>query len=167
MNKEIFRLLFRIFFSVAFTLVLVLIWSSTKKKSELYDIVKSDYVNFSDVIYRIDDEYASSKLQKNRIDVSNVIDDKVNFMLVLKIDKSSTIDINYLKYTLDDTISYVKDNYMYEDTQFSYYLLSSYLLDIGDSRIIDYLIWLDVNTPDEEISNSLYYAVSVYSNYNF
>ena len=58
MNKEIFRLLFRIFFSVAFTLVLVLIWSSTKKKSELYDmvinssnIVKSDYVNFSDVIY--------------------------------------------------------------------------------------------------------------------
>ena len=174
MNKEIFRLLFRIFFSVAFTLVLVLIWSSTKKKSELYDmvinssnIVKSDYVNFSDVIYRIDDEYASFKLQKNRIDVSNVIDDKVNFMLVLKIDKSSTIDINYLKYTLDDTISYLKDNYMYEDTQFSYYLLSSYLLDIGDSRIIDYLIWLDVNTPDEEISNSLYYAVSVYSNYNF
>ena len=66
MNKEIFRLLFRIFFSVAFTLVLVLIWSSTKKKSELYDmvinssnIVKSDYVNFSDVIYRIDDECAS------------------------------------------------------------------------------------------------------------
>ena len=39
MNKEIFRLLFRIFFSVAFTLVLVLIWSSTKKKSELYDMV--------------------------------------------------------------------------------------------------------------------------------
>lgn len=174
MDKGIFRLLTRLFFSVTFTFILVMIWLDNKKSIQVYDkmaraynVLGSEYVKDSNIIYRTSDRVACEQLEKNKIVVSNNIDDVVNFMVVLKVSKASTINVDYLKYMTDCDVKYLRDSYMYADDYFRYYLLNTYLLNRDEITEVEYLVWLDENSSDEEIAKTLFYNVSVYPDYNF
>ena len=112
-NKMIVRKVIEIVFVFAFILGSAQVWRSEKTQEMLNSIAVfsnasklslqvKNQINYS--MYPMTDERAMEKLVPCTLTVKNETYSEENYTLVLKIDKSSTLDYNYLHISIDDTI---------------------------------------------------------------
>ena len=112
-NKMIVRKVIEIVFVAAFILGTAQIWRSEKTQEMLNSIALlsntshlslqvKNQINYS--MYPMTDERAMEKLVPCTLTVRNETYENEDYTLVLKIDKSSTLDYNYLHISIDNTI---------------------------------------------------------------
>ena len=130
MNKEVMGLLYEIMALSFIIIINLIIWPNLKeehlKKTEAVmsyvsnlsiDVVnKEEYYLFS-----MTDEYAINNLKKNTIKVTNYNNNYKEYSLYLKVDKSSTTDINSLKFMFNNEIIDFNEIYSYDDENYVYY----------------------------------------------
>ena len=101
-----------------------------------------DFVNKEEYyLFPMTDEYAITNLKKNTVKVTNYNNSYRQYSLYLKVDKSSTTDIDSLKFMFNDKIIDFNEIYSYEDETYIYYQV--YNNNIKDIDYIDYIYWLN------------------------
>lgn len=106
-------------------------------------------------LYPMTDNYAINNLNKSTICITNSSNREINYQLLLKVNKESSIGLNNLKLRIGNNITKL-DNYQYEDEGNYYYSVYSSKLGREDNTNVDYLIWLDENTSIITGNNLIY-----------
>lgn len=157
MNKEVKGLLYEIVTLCFIIIINLIIWPNLKeehlKKTEAVMSYVSnlsiDIVNKEEYyLFPMTDEYAITNLKKNTIKVTNYNNSYKQYSLYLKVDKSSTTDIESLKFMFNNVIIDFNEIYFYEDENYIYYQV--YNNNIKDIDYIDYIFWLN---SDSQLTN--------------
>jgi len=95
-------------------------------------------------LYPMTDEYAQNNLENNVIEIVNLDKKEKEYNLYLKVDKSSTMNIDSLKFSFNGNITKLNDLYEYEDDNYNYYKINDNKIENKD--YINYIFWLDADS---------------------
>jgi len=165
MNKEMKSLIMEIFFFTFIIVISIPIWSSLNEdnlnKTEAMlsyssNLTIDKIVDNNYNLYPMTDSYAIDNLDNNVLRISNVSNKKIMYELLFMIDNKSTLSIDNFKMKVNDKILSIKDNYLYCDDTYCYYLLDTFEIDKNNYNNIDYMLWLGEKTAN--INGTLTYA---------
>ena len=105
------------------------------------------------------DEYALNNLSNNVLTINNNDNSEKTYKLVLKVSKDTTIELNNIKFKVEDSIIEL-DNTSYEDNDNYYYEFNPSSLHKNEKININYILWLDENIK-ELTGNDLIYSFEV------
>lgn len=167
MIKEIDKLIrikvLEIVFLVAFVMVSTSLWKSSSTE-ELFSMVSS-FGNLSYTSIQIENPIQYEMFPMRNQDalknvkpcvvlVSNDTYTEEEYMLVLKIDKSSTLDYHVLNISMGGEVFSLKDLPLLEETLNYYFVLDENKLK-GDKRRYEIQLWMDASAGNEMQSKSL------------
>jgi hypothetical protein len=156
-NKLIISNVIEIIFVMAFIAITIPLWlslhsSESLASASIYDdfTYTSLYVEDSKTLtmYPISDDVAIKYVNPYKITLVNDSLTLENYDLVLKIDKSSTMDYKGLKISINGNISYLKDLNLTEDDD-NYIILLDNDDIVGETRDYSVKLWLDENSSSE------------------
>ena len=130
--------------------------------ARLYDKTSLAYVQvnaYSDYkFYPMNDESSLKYLQPIVVTLCNETNIPSSYHLVFRVSKDSSLDIHYLRYSIDKQVFSLKDGYFKEDSLYRYYLIDEGSITAGYKNYT-MRIWLDESTPSEELGNTFEYSL--------
>jgi len=100
----------------------------------------NSYQNYS--LYPMKDEVAMKHLFPMKVEVKRDTIETSKYTLVFRINKKTSVDLDYLKFSVNDQIYFFRDRFWKEDQTYSYYLIDEHVLD--EVTMVYYInIWLD------------------------
>jgi len=170
----IYGKLFEISFLIAFVILSYPIWLSLDINKQLanasvYQEAQYSYLdiehNHNGPMFPMKNEEAMDKLSKTKINVTNETKTMENYSLILKIDKTSTLDYQFLNIFLDGKIQALKIFPMTEDYDYFYFVLDSNSI-VGGKKTYNFLMWMDYETGNEMQGKSLNYSFELLNGIN-
>ncbi len=164
-NKIIHWKMIEITLLVSIILISIPLWKKLEIKEYLstaafFSKAKYTYLEVDDNqwtdMYPIQDEEALVNLKPTILSVKNETKTKENYTLILKISKSSTLDVKCLNIALNDQISPLKNHFMLEDQDNMFFKLDSSSI-IGETKKYNFLMWMDKSTGNEMQNKTLSY----------
>lgn len=165
-NKIIHIKIMEIMMVVVFVIGSYFIWSSLNQ-SELFQLLENTSLPTSYAyievlnenqynMYPIEDEEAMKNLMPNTIQMVNNTYFDTLYSLGIRVRKTSTLDYQNLKLSMQNKVSYLKDFYVAEDNIYYYFLLEEG--NIQASTIsYDIKIWLDVESNADVFGKTFEY----------
>jgi len=153
MNKEIRGILCEIIFvcTIMVTSIIVcpmLVEANMKETQNIMKYANNLTINIKEnnnyYLYPMTDEYAQNNLETNVIEIVNLDKKEKEYNLYLKVDKSSTMNIDNLKFSFNGNINKLNELYEYEDDNYTYYKVFDNKIENKD--YINYIFWLDADS---------------------
>lgn len=165
-SKEIKTLIRKIILTTIFTIVITVIWSNisntkamqTKNYLAINNALTVTHNINNDYLYPMQDKEAITKLTKNIITVKNNNNTKTNYSLLLRIEKSSTLDLNVLKYEFNGEIGTLNNLYK-EDTLYYYYNLSDLNINENGTSESTFIMWINEDAANIAQNKTLSYKI--------
>ncbi|MBR1817317.1 MAG: hypothetical protein IJ772_00545 [Bacilli bacterium] len=151
---------------LAIIVVAYFAWSSLPKEmleiARIYDTTSLAYVTvdgYQDYkFYPMSDEASKNFLQPMLVTLRNETNILYPYHIVFRISKDSTLNDEYLKYSIGDEVYSLKDRFYQEDQLYRYYLIDDGDI-IASNKTYYMRLWLDESTPEEEIGKTLKYSL--------
>jgi len=115
-----------------------------------------------DIIMPVTDEYALANYKPMRMRLDNSFNTIRKYNLVAKIGKGFDLDYRFLNVSIDDKAFKLKDLEMLEAGDYMYLLFPENK--VQDRKELNLRIWLDKNTPKEEMDNTLSLSFEIKEN---
>ncbi len=165
-TKIIHIKIMEIFMVIAFVIGSYFIWNSLNK-SELFELLENNHLPTSYAyievltenqynMYPMQDEEAMNNLLPNSIQMINNTYFNTEYALGIKVKKTSTLDYQNLKISIQNKASYLKDYYVAEDNLFYYFKLEEGSLQAKTIKY-DIKLWLDIEANKETSGTSFEY----------
>ncbi len=158
--KNINKIIFIKGIEIIFTLIFIVYVTNLYKSEQVQEVFKSiaafNNVNYTNLtvknqinysMYPMTDEKAMKKLVPCTLTVSNETYKKENYTLVLKINKSSTMDLSYLHISIDDSI-YSLNSLEKEETENEIIFVLNRDTISGESRDYNIRLWLYITAEN-------------------
>jgi len=157
-NKMIRGTILEIALVISFVFLSIPLWQSfnlNKYASVAYYYDNINYTNlevsdFSDyILYQTTDELAVEHIKPISINLINDTNTTENYSLWIVINKSSTLDYNYLKINYNGKVSHLNEYKTVENAEYYYILLSEDTI-TAENINFELQIWID-NTIENDI----------------
>lgn len=168
MDKKKKKLIIEIFFFIIVIISTIPVWKilednniKTTNAMLAYssNITVDKIKDYNYNLFPMTDEYAINNLENSTLRINNIGKNDITGELLLKVFKTSQLDISNFKVKIGDKIIDVENNYLSCDEEYCYYLLDTVEIKAKNNLDVDYLIWLDENATN--ISGSITYCFEV------
>lgn len=120
-------------------------------------VVFVDVINMQNYkFYPMKDESAMKHLVPMKVTLNNETVLYSSYYLVLAVNKKSSLDYNILKISINDSIVFLKDLYLKEDSNNYYFYISEGNLQASNTSILVNL-WIDSAKENDSLEQSFYY----------
>ncbi len=162
-NKLIRRQILEIIFMIGFVMVSTSLWKSSNAEHLLSMVSSTTTLSYTSLqienpieyeMFPMHNQYALQNLQPCVVIVSNDTYTEEDYMLVLKIDKSSTLDYQLLNLAIDGEIFSLKDMSLLEEYENYYFVLDENTLK-GNRKTYNIQLWMDESAGNEMQAKSL------------
>ena len=162
-NKLIIKEVLEIIFIVAFVFFSASLWKTSNKEHLLATVSSINDLNYTNLqienpiqyeMFPMTNNAALKNLEPCVLTVSNDTYTEEGYMLVLKIDKSSTLDYRVLNVSIDGFISPLVDLPVLDEYENYYFVLDENTLK-GAQKKYKVQLWMDASTGNEMQAKSL------------
>lgn len=159
-NKLILKKVLEIVFVFCFLLISTFLWRS--KNAQLFSSAISTFsnLNYTNIkvdspieytMFPMDDQDAMQNLKPCIVSVRNETYTLENYTLILKIDKNSTMDYQFLNIGIDNTIYTLKDLFRQEEDNYYIFVLDTDQIS-GNIKKYEIRVWLN-NLADNNMQS--------------
>ena len=165
-NKIIYHKIAEIVICISIIICAYFAWNSLPSEmleiARVYDTTSLAYVTVEGYqhykFYPMSDESSLRYLQPMLVTLRNETNIVYPYHIVFRVSKDSTLNEEFLKYSIGDEIFSMKDHFYKEDMFYRYYLVDDGNIVAGNKTYMMRL-WLDDATPEEEIGKTLMYSL--------
>lgn len=165
-NKVIYQNILEIVFCLIIIVVTYAVWSFFPRdmieiariydKSSLAYVSVDGYQNYK--FYPMKDESSFKFLQPMNVALKNETNISFPYHVVFRISKDSTLNTKYLRYSIDNQIYSLANQFYKEDALYRYYLIDEGEIGAGN-KYYSIRLWLSEDTAEEEIGHILKYSI--------
>lgn len=168
-NKIIHWKMIEISFLLSIIMISFPIWKTLAKSEALSIAASYSNIQFSHLeitntsngaMFPISNEKALKNIKPGSIKVINDTKTKEDYVIYMKISKSSSLDYHCLNIALNNHILSLKDMPLSEDEE-NYYLLLDTNSITGESKEYQFQLWMDEKTGNEMQGKSLSYTFEI------
>jgi len=132
-----------------------------------YNEAKFTYVKVENYpqgpMFPINNQEAIKNLKRTTLKVINDTKTKEDYTLLLRIEKTSTLDFHCLNVIINDQVNSLEQLLLMDDLENYYFVLASDSL-IGNQKDYAFAMWMDENTGNEMQGKMLNYSFEIQKN---
>ena len=170
-NKIIRYKIAEIIFCVLIIVVSFFSWDYIPREgldiAKMYDRTSLAYVDVSGYqnvkFYPMNDEAALKYLQPMSVSLNNETNINYSYHVGFRVSKDSTLDVNYIKYSIGNDKYLLNEHFYKEDNKYRYYLIDEGEIK-ASNKMYNIRLWLDENTPEEELGHVFKYSLLNFDN---
>lgn len=118
----------------------------------------------SDTFLPMTDEFAIKNGDKTILNLKNKSSILKNYTLLLRVEKNSTLNIEYFNYSINNSVYNFKEKIDIADEHYNYYEIYNNSLSENESRDIEFYMWLKSTTGNEAMNKNLTYSFIIKEN---
>lgn len=156
-NKLIIKKIVEITFVLCFVFISAFLWHGNKTQTVLSSLATYSNINYTDIniknpisynMFPMSDDDAMQSLEPCLISLFNGTYTPEYYILVLKIDKKSTLDYNYLNIGIDNFVFSLKDLDRKDDDDYYIFVLDNDSI-IGETKEYKVRMWLNTMAQND------------------